>query len=174
MQLYQLKPTYKKKSRKRIGRGGKKGTYSGKGIKGQKSRSGKKPRVDFAGGDTTLSKRLPKKRGTTGKHKATKKRKGAKMNRLRTQSMPVILNLKDIEKKFSAKGGPASGSKEREIVSPQSLLEMGLISRIKGRIPKVKILGKCKIKQNLEFKNVKTSKSVQVKIVKINKHEAPR
>ncbi len=32
--------TNKKKKRKRVGRGGKRGTYSGKGIKGQKSRSG--------------------------------------------------------------------------------------------------------------------------------------
>jgi len=36
MQLHQLKPNHKKKSRKRVGRGGKKGTYSGKGMKGQK------------------------------------------------------------------------------------------------------------------------------------------
>jgi len=41
MQLHQLKPNHKKKSRKRVGRGGKKGTYSGKGMKGQKSRAGK-------------------------------------------------------------------------------------------------------------------------------------
>ncbi len=160
MQLYQLKPTYKKRSRKRIGRGGKKGTYSGKGIKGQKSRSGKKPRVDFAGGDTTLSKRLPKKRGTTGKHKTTKKRKGAKMNRLRIQSMPVILNLKDIEQKFNS----------NEIVSPRNLLNKKLIGKIKGRVPKVKILGQGELTKKLQFKGVRLSKSVQGKN-KSNKSE---
>lgn len=153
MQLYQLKPTYKKKSRKRVGRGGKKGTYSGKGVKGQKSRAGKKPRVDFAGGDTTLSKRLPKRRGTTGKHKTTKVRRGSKINRLRFQSRPVIVNLKDIEQKF----------KSDEIVSPQSLLKMGLIGKIKGRVPKVKILGQGELKKKLKFKGVKLSKSVQKK-----------
>ena len=49
MQLHQINPTFKKKSRKRVGRGGKKGTYSGRGMKGQKSRSGKGPRAGFAG-----------------------------------------------------------------------------------------------------------------------------
>jgi large subunit ribosomal protein L15 len=35
MQIHELKPTHKTKSKKRIGRGGHKGTYSGKGMKGQ-------------------------------------------------------------------------------------------------------------------------------------------
>ena len=160
MQLYQLKPTYKKKSRKRVGRGGKKGTYSGKGIKGQKSRSGKKPRVDFAGGDTTLSKRLPKRRGTTGKHKTTKVRKGAKINRLKLQSRPVVVNLKDIEQKF----------KSDEIVSPRNLLNKKLIGKIKGRVPKVKILGQGELTKKLQFRGVRLSKSVQKKS-KLNKSE---
>ncbi|MEX2436624.1 MAG: 50S ribosomal protein L15, partial [Candidatus Paceibacterota bacterium] len=40
MQINDLKPKLKKKKEKRIGRGGKRGTYSGKGIKGQKARAG--------------------------------------------------------------------------------------------------------------------------------------
>ena len=42
MQIHQLKPKYKKKEKKRVGRGGKKGTYCGRGIKGQKARAGRK------------------------------------------------------------------------------------------------------------------------------------
>jgi len=99
MQLYQLKPTHQKKKPKRVGRGGKKGTYSGRGIKGQKSRAGRKPRPGFAGGDTLLIKRLPKQRGQRGKLKI---RQGRKLSR---RLKPVILNLKDIEKKFSVKVG---------------------------------------------------------------------
>ena len=38
MQLHQLKPIHKKKKPKTRGRGGKRGTYSGRGMKGQKSR----------------------------------------------------------------------------------------------------------------------------------------
>ncbi len=59
MQLHELKPKHKLKRKKRVGRGGKKGTYSGKGIKGQSSRSGRKmvPII------RELIKRYPKLRG---------------------------------------------------------------------------------------------------------------
>jgi len=59
MQLHQLRPKHKLKKKKRIGRGGKRGTYSGKGIKGQKSRAGRK----FAPVIRELIKRYPKLRG---------------------------------------------------------------------------------------------------------------
>ena len=56
-----------KKRRKRVGRGDGSGhgTYSGRGIKGQKSRSGNKVRPGFEGGQLPLIKRLPQKRGFT-------------------------------------------------------------------------------------------------------------
>jgi len=146
MQLHQIKPIYKKKSCQRVGRGGKKGTYSGRGLKGQKSRAGRKPRQGFAGGDTPLSKRLPKQRGSVGKVKI---KRGNKLSRFRVK--PIIINLEIIEKQF----------KEGEIVSPKSLLKKGLIDRIKGRIPQVKILGKGELKKKLEFSGVKLSKSVK-------------
>ena len=54
-----------KKNRKRVGRGDGSGhgTYSGRGCKGQKSRSGYKIRPGFEGGQLPLIKRLPRKRG---------------------------------------------------------------------------------------------------------------
>ena len=54
-----------KKKRKRVGRGDGSGhgTYSGRGCKGQKSRSGNKMRPSFEGGQLPLIKRLPQKRG---------------------------------------------------------------------------------------------------------------
>ena len=42
MQLHELKPKHKRKKGKRIGRGGKRGTYSGRGVKGQMTRAGRK------------------------------------------------------------------------------------------------------------------------------------
>lgn len=56
-----------KRDRKRVGRGNGSGhgTYSGKGCKGQKSRSGSGPRPGFEGGQLPLIKRLPEKRGFT-------------------------------------------------------------------------------------------------------------
>ena len=148
-QLHQLKIINKKKSRKRVGRGGKKGTYSGKGMKGQKSRSGKGPRAGFAGGDTTLLKRLPKKRGSVGKVAI---RRGVKLFRLRRK--PAILNLEDIQKRF----------KDGEIVSPKSLLEKKMISKIKKGMPKVKILGNGELKTKLKFEKVQMSGKVKEKV----------
>jgi len=149
MELHQLNPRNKKKNRKRIGRGGKKGTYSGRGVKGQKARAGRKPRIGFAGGDTTLVKRLPKKRGTVGKVKI---RKGVKLARLKIK--PVILSLKDIEDSF----------KKGEIVSPETLFEKDMVGKIKKRIPKIKILGKGELKKELKFRKVGFSKEVKKKL----------
>jgi len=59
--------TGSKRGRKRVGRGDGSGhgTYSGRGCKGQKSRSGGKMRPGFEGGQLPLIKRLPRKRGFT-------------------------------------------------------------------------------------------------------------
>jgi len=56
-----------RKDRKRVGRGDGSGhgTYSGRGLKGQKSRSGYRMRPGFEGGQLPLIKRLPRKRGFT-------------------------------------------------------------------------------------------------------------
>lgn len=62
MQIHELK-VKPKKNRKRIGRGGKRGTYSGKGNKGQKARSGGNVDPLFQGGSTSLVERLKKVRG---------------------------------------------------------------------------------------------------------------
>ncbi|MBI2917220.1 MAG: 50S ribosomal protein L15 [Chloroflexi bacterium] len=54
-------------SRKRVGRGNGSGhgTYSGRGLKGQKSRTSFRLRPGFEGGQLPLIKRLPEKRGFT-------------------------------------------------------------------------------------------------------------
>ena len=56
-----------KKKRKRVGRGNGSGhgTYSGRGSKGQKSRSGFSMKPGFEGGQLPLIRRLPRKRGFT-------------------------------------------------------------------------------------------------------------
>ena len=67
MHIHTLSSNLPKKSRKRIGRGGKRGTYSGKGQKGQKSRSGAKISPLFTGGSAALagqgSRVIHKRRG---------------------------------------------------------------------------------------------------------------
>lgn len=66
MEQGELKPPVgAKHTRKRVGRGDGSGhgTYSGRGCKGQKSRSGGGVRLGFEGGQLALIKRLPRKRG---------------------------------------------------------------------------------------------------------------
>lgn len=132
MQLHEIKSNHKNKKKKRIGRGGKRGTYSGKGIKGQKSRAGHKIRPEIR----DFIKKIPKKRGYRNKPIFKKSQ---------------IVNLRDLEKNF----------KDGDVVSPETLLKAGLIIKIGGRIPKVKILGMGKLTKKLEIKNCKTSKSVK-------------
>jgi len=68
MQAHQLKPSAGARHvKRRVGRGnaGGTGTYSGRGLKGQKARAGNKPRRFFEGGQTRMMKRLPHRRGFT-------------------------------------------------------------------------------------------------------------
>lgn len=66
MQAHQLKPARGSTHvKRRVGRGNASGvgTYSGRGLKGQKARAGNKPRRFFEGGQTRLLRRLPRKKG---------------------------------------------------------------------------------------------------------------
>ena len=141
MQMHQIQPKHILKSRKRIGRGGKKGTYSGRGMKGQKSRAGGKKQPIIR----ELIKRYPKLRG----HHLGLKPKFKKPK-------PEILNLTDIEKKF----------KTGEKVSPQTLIEKGILHKISKRGINVKILAKGEISHALEFENCLVSKTAKEKIEK--------
>lgn len=139
MQLHQLKPIHKFKKDKRVGRGGKRGTYSGRGIKGQKARAGRrmKPLI------RDMIKRYPKLRGYRQIVKDQK-------------SNIAVLNLDILENKF----------KTGEKVNPEILLERKIINKIKGEAPKVKILGGGSIKKALVLENCDVSKSAKEKIEK--------
>ncbi len=145
MQLHELKPTIRTKNRKRVGRGGKRGTYSGKGLKGQKSRAGAGVKPGFRGGDTPLWKKFPKARGAG--RKVEIKNRGFRLH----HPKPEIVNLRNLNKRF----------REGEIVSPQSLKERGLVKRTKNG---VKILGNGDLGKKLIFKGVVMSKVVRQKI----------
>jgi large subunit ribosomal protein L15 len=70
MQLHELKPIHKSKKRKRVGRGGKRGTFAGRGQKGQRSRAGRKMKPVVR----ELIKRYPKLRGYKFKSKIKNKK----------------------------------------------------------------------------------------------------
>ena len=130
MQIHQLKPKHKLKRKKRKGRGGKKGTYSGRGVKGQRSRAGRKLKPVIRG----LIKRYPKLRGY--KNKSRKKEL-------------VTVNIGILEERIE------SG----EVITPESLIEKGIIRKIKGRVPEVKILGKGKLTKSFTVENCDISKA---------------
>lgn len=78
MQLHDIQPKSRRKKKKRIGRGGKKGTYCGKGVKGQKSRAGAKIRPELR----DLVKKVPKLKGYRFKrYKRKSKKRKVKINK---------------------------------------------------------------------------------------------
>lgn len=137
MQTHQLKPKHKSKNRKIVGRGGKKGTYSGKGGKGQTARAGRKlvPII------RELIKRYPKLKG----YKA-----------FVLESNQVVVNFNVLSKHF----------KDGDVVNPANLLNKGIIRMIKGKTPEVKILGGGKLDKKLVFENCKVSLKAKEAIVK--------
>ena len=84
-------PAGAKHKRKRVGRGDGSGhgTYSGRGCKGQKSRSGGGVRLGFEGGQLPLIKRLPRKRGFTNIYRA----EYSIVNVGKLKCLPLILRL---------------------------------------------------------------------------------
>jgi large subunit ribosomal protein L15 len=96
LDLSNLRPAQARKDRKRVGRGlgSGKGRYSGRGLKGQKSRSGSnKMRAGFEGGQMPLYMRVGKLRGSTSKD-------AMPIGPFMTRTQPV--NLKALEERFEA------------------------------------------------------------------------
>ena len=130
LSLSNLKPAQKRKARKRVGRGlgSGKGRYSGRGIKGQKSRAGShKMRPGFEGGQMPIYMRLPKQRGPYSKD-------AMPVGPHRTSTVPV--NLRDLERVFD------DGAE----VTLEALVEKGLI---KNTRTDVKVLGDGELKKKL-------------------------
>lgn len=137
MQIHELKTKNKNLKKKRVGRGGKKGTYSSRGMKGQNSRAGRK----FVPVIRELIKRYPKLKG---------------YRRFVLPKDVVIVSLDMLEKVC----------KDGDIVSRQFLLEKGLIKKYKGKTPKVKIL-KGGLTKKISIENCKVSKIAKEIIEKV-------
>ena len=137
MKLHNLSPKEgSKQKKKRVGRGNGsgRGTYCGRGIKGQKARAGGNVGPIFEGGQTRLFRRLPKV-GFNNKFKR-------EVN---------IVNVRDLN------GFPADSE-----VTPELLEERGLISSIPG--DGVKILGDGELEVSLTVKAHDFSESARKKI----------
>lgn len=137
MQIHELKLLNKSKKRKRIGRGGKRGNYSGRGSKGQKSRAGAKMKPQLR----EIVNKFPKKRGEG--FKALKKN-------------ITLVNLRDIQRVF-----PQGGE-----ITPQILEKAGLIKRLTNQKLRVKILMKGDLKTIYNIQNCLLSKKAEEAIIK--------
>lgn len=101
MQIHQL-TVKKRKEKKTVGRGGKRGTYSGRGNKGQKARSGASIDPLFEGGRSSLVERLKKVRGFKS-----------------LQAKKAVVKIESLEKSF----------KDGDIVSVETLLAAKLVDK---------------------------------------------
>mgnify|MGYP000811661553 CR=1 FL=1 len=138
MQLHDLTPAPgSTKNRKRVGRGNSSGhgTTSGRGQKGQGSRSGGTKGAGFEGGQTPLAMRLPKLPGFR--------------NINHVEYLPV--NVSRIEKYYEA----------GEVVDGESLVAKGII---KHSTDLVKVLGDGEITKAVTVKVDKVSASAKAKI----------
>ena len=127
----------------RVGRGigSGKGKTSGRGVKGQKSRSGVAIK-SFEGGQMPLYRRLPK-RG---------------FNSLSKENI-AILNLEKIQFHI-----------DKESINPNEILNTGILIKLKlinKNSKKLKILGLGEIKQKINIEADFASKSAIVKLEKI-------
>ena len=145
MKLNSLVKINTKKIRVGRGIGSGKGKTSGRGVKGQKSRSGVAIK-SFEGGQMPLYRRLPK-RGFKSLSKLNKKK------------FVAILNLKDIENFLKNK---KINSKEE--INIKYLKDKNII---KNKFVKLKVLGTGELKEKLKIKTDFISKSAKDKIEKV-------
>jgi large subunit ribosomal protein L15 len=139
MQLHELKPTHKKASAKRIGRGGKRGKTSGRGHKGQKARAGNSTRPEMR----EQIKKLPKLRGHG-------------VNRAKTVNnervAPAVINVSTLN--------DFTGTE----VTPKTLVAAGLVASRRKSAPAVKILGNGELSKKVSVSGCQVSKTAQAKI----------
>lgn len=137
MQLHTLARKTPNKKAPLRGRGGKRGKTSGRGTKGQDSRSGRKKRPELR----DFIKRVPKLRGYA-------------FNSIVNKAVPVSLTL--VNERFEA------GAR----VDAQSLVAKKLVKTISGRYPRIKILSDGEVTKKLTISGVLVSKGAKDKIEK--------
>jgi len=138
MQFHEL-PKRKLKHKRRVGRGGKRGTFSGRGTKGQRSRAGRRIRP----AERDLIIRLPKRRGFRNKPLSVK---------------PIGINLGRLDQLFGVHNGiPA-------VVDRAHLVAVGVVSPRDTR--DIKILGNGNALSAIHIKGFRVSRSARAKIEK--------
>ena len=125
-----------RKTRKRVGRGGNRRLYAGRGMNGQNSRSGGGVRVGFEGGQTPLLRRMPKLKGFRN------------INRVEY----FALNLGTIDKLF----------KDGDTVDAEALVKIKLLKKPQ----RIKLLGNGELTKKLTINVELASASALAKVKK--------
>lgn len=137
MQIHQISAA-KRKERKTVGRGGKRGTYSGRGNKGQKARSGGSVDPLFEGGRSSLVERLKKVRGFKSMHP---KKVTVKLSALEksyadgeTVSLETLVAKGVVNKKDASRGAKivATGALSKKLTVVGVLVSGAASEAIKG------------------------------------------
>ncbi len=137
--LHTLQPNHPLKRKKRIGRGGKRGTFSGRGTKGQHARAGAKIRPQ----EREDILKIPKKRGT------------GFMSRRKLFAKRVIpINLDTLDKHFH----------DGELVNIKTLTKKGLLYATTAKTVYVKILGRGKLTKKLTCVGVFVSQQAKAAV----------
>lgn len=138
MQIKRLHPNRKKTY---VGRGGKRGKTSGRGMKGQKSRAGHKIRPAMR----DAIKKLPRRRGVTINLRG---------------SMHSSVNLAPVEIKVGYLENLSSG----DTVTPAFLLEKRIVRKALGRLPRVKIIDGGELTKKVNLVGIGATKGARKKI----------
>lgn len=142
MDLSTLTRPHSNKTARRVGRGGKRGKTSGRGGKGQTARAGNKRRPEWR----DIIKKIPKRRGYGVNRSSTV--------RPRVPSAP--LTLETLERNFNA----------GETVTIKVLVEKGIVRRVSGKIPPMKVLSRGTVTKKLTIpKGVLLSAGAREKIL---------
>ncbi|MEQ1561295.1 MAG: 50S ribosomal protein L15 [Nitrospira sp.] len=140
MQTHNLKREHPNKKPQQVGRGGTRGKTAGRGTKGQNARAGHKKRPEIR----DFIKRIPKLRG-----------RGKNLN-TSIESKPFVVNIGDINKVF----------KNGDVVSPATLIKAGLVKKVSGDLPRVKVLATGDLDKSLSFKDCSVSTTAKSAIEK--------
>jgi large subunit ribosomal protein L15 len=143
MNLSTLSRPHTYKYSRRVGRGGKRGKTSGRGGKGQTARAGNKRRPEWR----DIIKKIPKRRGFGVNRSST----------VRPRIAVAPLTLESLERNFNA----------GDTVTIKALIERGIVRRVSGRIPPMKVLSRGEITKKLSIvKGITLSEGAKEKITK--------
>lgn len=137
MQIHEIQREHKNSTKKRVGRGGKRGDYSGRGMKGQGQHASSAPRPEMR----DIIKKIPKKRGY-------------RFNSFRPDF--YVVNVSTLSEVFN----------DGDTVTPKILITKKVMRIKKGTRPRVKILGNGEITKKLIIQKCVLSGSAQEKIKK--------